>query len=503
MKNTYSIFHNVTANFIARAWIIIANLIFIPIFIKITGVEAYGLIGIFTSLTALLAVLDLGLSSLLSRELSRLSVIPNSEHESRDLVKTLEMIYWSIGLLIGIGVILLAPFIARQWINSQGIDIPTVQTAVMLMGLSLAFQWPSSLYSGGLMGLQRQILLNAVRIITVTLQYGGALLILWLISPTILPFFMWEAFIGAANTLLLAACIWKTLPGKSIKPQFNSSLLRKNWRFATGMTGIVALVTILTQLDKVILSKMLSLEFFGYYAIAFSGASVITHAVTPIFSVLFPEFSQIVATDNKIHLTDLYHKWCQMVAIVILPAAIILAVFSEQILSLWLSNPATVQNTNLLLTLLAIGTSINAIVTLPYTLQLAYGWTKLSVFKNIIAILLLTPLMILLVKYHGATGAALAWIILNLGYLVIEVPIMHRRLLKGELWSWYLYDVAIPLIIAVPIVLLAKLLMPDTPSRFLNAAWIFMSGILTIAIAAYAMKIINNKRYCSKKNEKI
>jgi len=88
MKSTPSVRHNIAANFAGKAWRGIFGLAFVPIYIKLMGVEVYGLIGIFMSLTALLALLDMGLSATLNRELSRLSVAEDSAQESRNLVRT-------------------------------------------------------------------------------------------------------------------------------------------------------------------------------------------------------------------------------------------------------------------------------------------------------------------------------------------------------------------------------------------------------------------------------
>ena len=63
----------------------------------------------------------MGLSSTLSRELARLSISEDTAQESRDLVRTLEYVYWSVGIIIGVGLTVLAPIIAQYWINAQGI----------------------------------------------------------------------------------------------------------------------------------------------------------------------------------------------------------------------------------------------------------------------------------------------------------------------------------------------------------------------------------------------
>jgi len=152
MKLTPLVRHNITANFAGKAWKGIFSLAFVPIYIKLMGVEVYGLLGIFMSLSALFALLDMGLSATLNRELSRLSVAEDSAQESRNLVRTFEVLYWGIGILIGIAVIILAPFITKYWINSTSISSETIEQALLIMGILLASQWPNAIYSGGLKG---------------------------------------------------------------------------------------------------------------------------------------------------------------------------------------------------------------------------------------------------------------------------------------------------------------------------------------------------------------
>jgi len=132
MKLTPSVRHNIIANFAGKTSRGIFNLAFIPIYIKLMGVEVYGLLGIFMSLSALFVVLDMGLSTTLNRELSRLSVIENSAQESRNLVRTFEIVYWAIGIVIGVFVIILAPLIAKYWINSTNVSNEIIERALLV-----------------------------------------------------------------------------------------------------------------------------------------------------------------------------------------------------------------------------------------------------------------------------------------------------------------------------------------------------------------------------------
>ena len=80
------------------------SLAFVPLYIKFMGIESYGIVGIFASLQAIFSLLDMGLSTTLNRELARLSAIPSREQEMRDLLRTLEIIYWGLAVVVGIAV---------------------------------------------------------------------------------------------------------------------------------------------------------------------------------------------------------------------------------------------------------------------------------------------------------------------------------------------------------------------------------------------------------------
>ena len=487
MKSAPSVRNNIIANFAGSAWTKILGLAFVPIYIKLMGVEVYGLLGIFMSLVVLLSLLELGLSATLSRELSKLSVIENSEQESRNLVRTFEVVYWGIGVVVGIIVIILAPLITKYWINSTSIPSETIEQALLIMGISIVFQWPGTIYTGGLMGLQRQVVLNVIRSVSAVVQHGGAVFVLLFISPSILSFFLWQSLVALLTTIVLAIWLWKSLPKSGQHSKFDKKLIVKNWQFASGMMGISLVVILLTQLDKIILSKMLTLEMFGYYMLAFNVANALHSLVTPISSAFFPKFTQLVSSAEESNLITLYHKGCQLLSVFVLPTAITIAVFAQEILILWLGDTIAAQNSHQILTLLIIGTAFNALMTLPYMLQLAHGWTKLAFYKNIVAVFILVPLMLWMVQMYQGVGAAWVWVILNLGYIIFEVPIMHRRLLKGEMGKWYRRDIILPILIVTTIGLIARETLPEDSSKIIMLLGVFSTLTLSFVISALTM----------------
>jgi hypothetical protein len=115
----------------------------------------------------------------------------------------------------------------------------------------------------------------------------------------------------------------------------------------------------------------------------------------------------------------------------------------------------------------------------------------LAIYKNIVAVVLLVPLMVWMVQMYQGIGAAWVWIILNLGYLIFEIPIMHRRLLKGEMSKWYSRDVFLPILIVTTIGLIAREILPADSSKMIMLLGIFSTFALSFIASAWATGHLN------------
>ena len=169
-------------------------------------------------------------------------------------------------------------------------------------------------------------------------------------------------------------------------------------------------------------------------------------------------------------------------SVVVLPAALTLAFFSREILELWIGDPDIVLNSYLLVSLLAIGNALNGLMHMPYALQLANGWTRLAFYSNLFAVIVLVPAIIIATTHWGPTGAAGTWIILNGGYLLVSVQLMHYKLLKTEKWKWYIYDVGKPLLLVLAVVVTGRLLLSsDLPNYLTLTSLIVVFLLATVA----------------------
>lgn len=456
---------NIIANYAGSIWTALMQLAFVPLYIKFMGIESYGLIGFFGTLVAMFAILDMGLSATLNRELAIRSALPGQEQSSRDLLRTVEIIYWTVAVVIGAAVIALSYPVARYWVNAESLSMSDVQQAVMIMGLVTILRWPFGMYQGGLLGLQRQVLVNGLNCFTGTLRGVGAVLVLWLVSPTVQAFFGWQIVVSGLETFASAYFLWRSMPVIERRPRFQKALILEIWRFAGGMMGISVIGMLFIQADKIVLSRMLSLENYGYYMLAWSLSVGLLRIVNPIVTAIYPQLTILVAKSDNELLATTYHKSVQFLSVALIPPAMIIAFFSAEIIGLWFGNPYIAQRTHWIASLLIIGLLSNAFVNIPYVTQLSYGWTSLHLVASIVSLVLCVPFMILLTSFYGMIGGVSAWVGFNLGYFVIVIPLMHLRILKGELWRFYFVDIGIPLMATLLFVLLGRSIVPPNLSK--------------------------------------
>jgi O-antigen/teichoic acid export membrane protein len=343
------------------------------------------------------------------------------------------------------------------------------------------------------MGLQKQLLLSFINVLCGTLRSVGALAILVFVSSTIQAFLLWQGVVALLQLVLMAITLKISLPDAPEKGRFQKDVLRRVWRFAAGMTGITVVALVLTQTDKIILSRMLDLEDFGYYTLAITISGMTTGIiVSSINHAAFPQFSRLVSFGDEVGLSEFYHRSCQIMSVLLFPLMVVFALFSYDILLIWIKKPEIAANTYLLLSLIAVGNGLNGSVWLPNTLQLAHGWTKPSFYLNFVSIFFLIPLIIFGVYQYGAVGAAAAWVILNASYFFILVQLTHWRTLKGEQWKWYLEDIALPFFAAFLTAGAGKLLFPSGGTRIETVIGLSVVSIATLLATVFSTKATRN-----------
>jgi O-antigen/teichoic acid export membrane protein len=481
---------NLIANYIGQGWRFLISLAFVPLYIKYLGVEAYGLIGIFAMLQAWLGLLDMGMKPALGREMARFSAGANGLQSIWDLLRSVEIIFGAIAVLVSLAVWLASGWLAADWVRAEKLPIESVAQAFVLMGAVTSLQFVESIYTSTLAGLQRQVLQNGVASLMVTVRALGAVGVLAWVSPTISAFFMWQGLISLASVAFFASATYRALPAPPRRARFSLPSLTGIWTYAAGMTGITLMGIMLTQIDKLMLTRLLTLESFGFYALAGLISGSLYALTSPVVTAVYPRLAELVAKGDSVTLCRTYHQGAQLVTVVMGSAAIVLMTQADQMLQVWTGDDFLTKQVAPLVIVLALGTLLNGLSWIPFQLQFAYGWTSLALKINVVAVLVLIPAIVWVVPRYGAIGAAWIWVAVNAGYVFIAMHFMHRRVLQNEKWTWYREDIFMPLVFSAVTALAMRWAMPELPGRVGGLFRLIVCALMVLAAASLSAPLV-------------
>jgi len=476
---------NILANYLGQGWSALMSLAFIPTYISHIGIEAYALIGLFAVMQTWLNLLDMGMTPALSREMARFTAGAHTPQSIRDLLRSLEIITFTFAVVIGLVLWWGSGWLASHWLTVESLSLNVVQESLVISALVISLRLCEGLYRSALIGLQQQVWYNLANMILATLRHGGAVLVVAYVSPTIQAFFIWQGVISLLVLIVHVTKLYFLLPHANHQSRFSCDAVKGIWRFAGGAVVINVLGVMLTQIDKVLLTRLLTLEHYGYYTLAAIVAGGLYMMVGPITQSIYPRLVQLHTRDSTSGLADVYHLGAQLVTVITAPPAAVLLFYSEGFIFAWAGNPDLASHIATILSPLALGTFLHCLILMPYNCQLASGWTSLTLKTNLFGVLILVPAIFLVVPKYGALGAAWIWVVFNIGYLIITAQIMYQYMLSEDKWNWYGADILIPALGVVLIVMSFQIVKPGNgASRLEWGAFLMICGSLAYLTAA-------------------
>lgn len=493
-----SLKRNIAANYASQLYVTVAGILMVPLYIRYMGAEAYGLVGFFTMLQAWFNLLDMGLTPTMARESARFHGGAISVLEYRRLARALEGVFAAIALLGGALLFALSGQIATGWLNANQLPIAEITTALQLMAVIVALRWMCGLYRGVITGAEKLVWLSGVNSAVATLRFVAVLPVLMFVNASPLAFFGFQLAVAVLELTALAWLSYRLLPpipaGQRIRWEW--APLKPVLKFSLSIAFTSSVWVLVTQTDKLVLSKILPLADYGYFTLAVLVASGIMIVSGPISSALMPRMTRLQAEGQHDALIAVYRQATQLVTITAIPAALVLIFFAPQVLWAWTGDAALVQRAAPALRLYAIGYAILAVGAFPYYLQYAKGNLRLHLIGNVLFVLLLIPSVVWAATHYGMTGAGWAWLISNAVYFLAWTPLVHRRFAPSLHTRWLGRDVlqpsALPIIIAT---LLASFIhWPD--SRFgLWMGLLAAGGFFVLLAAACASQVSFPKKF--------
>jgi len=151
---------NVVANLVSTGCIAAVQLVVTPLLVWKLGPSAFALVGFYTTLVAVLAILDLGLTPLLTRVMARQLPSVDTPWRGATVLRTFEILFAGIGLVVAVAIVSAAPLVGEHWLRSSVVPQAEIETAVRLMGLLFFLRWAQAPYVATLQGLQQQVKLS-------------------------------------------------------------------------------------------------------------------------------------------------------------------------------------------------------------------------------------------------------------------------------------------------------------------------------------------------------
>lgn len=452
---------NTLANYAGTAWSFGLGICFTGVYFHMLGASNYGLVGIAQTLQMLMQAGDIGLSASAGREMARAT----ADYRQKPLIilRTLGLLNASMAALVALLLWISTPWLVANWINVGSMDSAIVRSCLRWAVLMLAFQAVASFYSAALMGLQRQLLVNGLNGSFQTLRHFGTWAMLAILGPTIGIYFAVQTVVTALNAVVLCCTAGSIVRVHGETKWFDKAVLARCWSFGFASAGTTILGILVSQLDRLILAKYLSLGNFGIYSLAANIAAYVSRATSPLIGALYPRFTQLVEAGDRIGLDRLYSRSCAYTGLITLPVALCFAFMSTPILVIFTGSQDVAPHAGLLLTLLATGAALSPCSNMAYCVQQAHGNQLFALKVSLACLFTYSPLLYLAINRWGALGAAAAWLLLNTINFIIYPTYSTLRYFPNRGFAVYWTGLVLPLLCAcVPFI--AAYFIPWQPS---------------------------------------
>jgi len=425
---------NVIYNTAGQGAILLLSLVAVRFVFRRLGDDAFGIIIFNLVLTTVLSTaLELGISATIVREVSR--HFEDQRAYVNDLMRTGSLFYWSFGVLLFVLIWLTAPLLVTQWVNLHRMDPTTAATMLRILSVTALVTLPKVLYTSLFRGRQLMELNNGIDVGTALAQQGG-ILALTLSGQGVYTVAAWIAGSATLGIVAYVVIASRVAGWSALVPGFSMAVVRRNVGFTGHMMVISLLSLAQSQSPQVIVSKLLPIVQFGYYGFIASTVSRATVAANAVAQAAFPSFSSLHAAGNRDELLRQYVKLQDLVCYGTLPLFAGICFAALPVYG-YVFDPAAAQQLLLPTALLAVGTWMNATLSIPYVLSLAVGKTDIPMRTSVIGVILILPVTALLVYRFGLAGAGLSWVCYHVFAYAYMAPRVARECLGMSPVTWF------------------------------------------------------------------
>lgn len=384
--------------------------------------------------TTLCNVLELGILSTTVREVS--ANCDSDRPYTEAYIRSFSSFYWIFFCVFGIAIYFAAPFIASKWLILRDIDQKAAESALRILLISSLLALPRSFYASVIRGLQRMEINNVIDPALTGLQQLGIILIA-AEGGNLLHVACWIAVTNVIGVIAyVGMCARFFSFRRALIPGYSASVVTRNWSYTANMMVISLTALGYLQADKVILSKVLPVEWFGYYYFAYtlvSKGAAITMAVS---NAAFPHLSNLYANYGATLMGDEYHKLQNTLCVLIAPIFAAISFASVPLFSHVFTTDIA-KSLAVPTVFLCLGFYMTGTLTIPNVISFVVGKPNIVARQNIIALFVILPVAFFGIRVWGILGASLSMVVYGLFCYLYSIPTICTECIGITPSRWY------------------------------------------------------------------
>lgn len=483
---------NVIANYTGLVYTTLISIVMLPLYLEFLGAEGYGLVGFYTLLSSWLGLLTAGISPAVARQVAHFRGLGElGGQRFRVLFRSVEWIILGFALATALGIWLLSSWLATEWLTVKTIPLADVAYCIALMGVMVGLRWGVALYAGSLGGLERQVWQNSFGMLFATLRFVVAYVLLRWVTSNPVHYFEFQLVVSVLELAVVAGKFYRCLPAgtEQFAPGFAFSwhALREMLPFAAGITYTTMLWILITQSDKLILSHVLTLAEYGYFALVVSIANGVLQFSAPINNAVLPRMTLMLSQGREPDMLALYRKTTQFVVVAAMSISGIMALFAQQILFALTGNQEAANWGAPVLKWFAMGNGILVIVGMQYILQYAHGKVQMHVINTTINAAVQVPILAFVALNYGAVEVAIAWFAIRFATFFIWPTVVHHKFAPGLHGKWLREDILPPILgaaVGLGLVHWVVTLVPELMAGRLQVAGVIIAAVLFVLLVS-------------------
>ncbi|MCX4165297.1 MULTISPECIES: flippase [Paraburkholderia] len=326
------ILKNVAINFLGLVLPTFVSLVTVPAYIKLLGVERYGVISLVWTLIGYFGILDLGMSMAAQNHISKARASADTTESAR--------VFWSAtwlnlatGVLGGL-TIYFGAFIYTAYFTKVSPELQhEVYMALPWLAVAIPIANVSWVFAGAINGAERFGVYNTNQTLGTFLFQLLPLAAAWLIAPKLQFVLAAAVFARLVAALLMGYSALQVLDIKRIlAPQFGVA----KGLFSFGGWMLIASVTnmIAESLDRVMLGTSLGARFVTYYTVPQNLVTRLNIVPTALARTLFPRLSAV----GRDHADTITRQSLEFLNGVFTPIALVAIIVLEPFLHLWVGS---------------------------------------------------------------------------------------------------------------------------------------------------------------------